>query len=382
MSRDNRIRFNTAALRKKIEQNKMSVESFTRKISKITGVNAATVKTHVQGRYRPQKNEMDAYAEVLKMPVSEIYSIFSDGTGPVKTMEFNYDALEKIVKDSKYSKSEVCRILGININSFCSWKKSTSGPKAPTLQKLCELFKIEPATLFKEGTRAASPTEKTESKHPALETLEFPTGMTGFKQIETMDILENFRIINENILLLAKNLDMMAKLDESRYESMKGQFDQLTESVKALDVSHTRTSKPVATISRRQQPRQTVVVGHIDSLLPKEKTVKEEIEELCNSYDKNDDFDKYNKKINRMVALINTKTKDTHKQTLHKFYKEMENTYGVNFTDLGVRFRAKNNRKNSGSIELLYMEEIYRQIFYNIIATRLSHIIEEKAPAK
>ncbi len=401
---DKKIKFDTTLLTKSVEKKGMSLGEFYKKASEMTGVNAYTIRGHVVGRARPSKAELEAFAKITGLTVKQIAAVYEkeDKNASKKRAAttslalnnkvFNYEALMDAVNKSGLSRNRICNILGLSSASFVTWEKSVKGPNATTVARLCTLLDIKPEQLYKESAEPEKVAEKEkDTVTPPDCSKEFEE--ESLKKIDTLDIHQVFNIINDNIIALSHNLNLMyarlsSEISQVRKEGHDDSAHLLDQMQKMQDFLKEMSAKsPEAKISepsaRKDRPvmiiTPEVIKGNSTEPVASVKGSKKEIANLVKGYKSEDDFNTYRAKINRMVGLINEETGDTHKQTLHKFYEEMNHVYGVVYDQLKKEYYNKYQRKDNGTTELIYENELFREIFYHLIATKLDEVYAKVA---
>ncbi len=394
-------KYDTNPLREKIRQ-KMNFNAFYEKVSAQTGVKPATICTHVVGQSVPPYEEIKCYAKILNMDADDIAALYNKKRVSPKQItkndkyygkRFNGDALDKAIKKAGMSRNKVCKIIGIAESTCRHWKEpSSKGPNLAVLNKLCTLLGCKPEDLYFNEEQPAPVVEAKEPKKTAEQSL------TGFKTIDTLNVIDMIKIINENVLLLAKNVDVMAKLNSSQNAALSDAVAGLSKEVTGLNGTVEALSKKVnGGRPAAHAPQSSDHVILLDSKMKetalKKETKTEQVKQeeqkkiekdnlikeyksLAGEYNADDDFDAYRVKINRMVSLIIHATNETFKHTIHKYYKEMTLVYGVVYRQLEKEYFDKYQKKHRyGSTELLYENEIFREIFYHLISDKLGEIV-------
>ena len=308
------------------------------------------------------------------------------------TKVFNYKKLEEAVKAANLSKNKVCAILGISSSSFRHWETAKYGPNTKVLRRLCDLLNINVDDLYTETAVEANPQKETKNTASEKAKADKTADVDGFEfnTINTQNIHEIFNIINNNILTLSraasysnKNTYEDIKKCEEKIDALSGKVDVLITELREHFAAINDPEKKIMPIAKAEKPAPKASVAPITvkkeikavNIDPNSSKINDECKNLINGYTVLDNFEQYRTKINRMVSLITFKTKDTHKQTLHQFYEELNRVYGVVYDQLKKEYIAKYHKKNTGTTELIYENEIFREIFYNLVAGRLTSIM-------
>ncbi len=351
--------------------------------AKKAGSCSATVQKNISGVYAPSPEMVNVLSSMLGLSVEEINACYeekkpqkaSSGTVkksvkslPATDKVLNIEAIEEAVKKSGMSKPRICNILGIAECSFNNWKRNRKA-SVETITRLASLLNVDPETFWEEPT-VNHTVEESQKNITAVTTDKAVTPVVALKEIgDTQNIHEIFQIINSNILALGRAF-------EGHISSQTVKDEEILTAINELKHSQTIVySMDVKDITDKAEPAKEEVKESAEIKPIKQKPVAisaNEIETLLKSYNQSDDYEEYNRKINRMVHFISVYGKEPHKEILHRFYKEMNKVYGVVYEQLKKDFIAKYHHRDSGSMELIYEDAIFREIFFNIISDELA----------
>lgn len=275
----------------------------------------------------------------------------SRGGCQFETVKVNMNIIRELTKKAGYTGTQVCNIVGIGTSSYSNW--TTRGvARKDSISRIAKLFNVTVEDLCVKDVNM-----NTELA------VDSPTVVSGLKEIgDTQNIHEIFEIINSNIITLANMVEDIKHINAFEHAKIYEQMQKLMPKPELL------LDKPIV----------------INPPIKKEKPVafnvnRETIEDLINGFNVKDSYDVYKRKVNRMVSIIATDKKTTHKQVLHDYYKEMNEVYGVVYEQLKKEYFNKyQHKEEGGSLELLYEEPIFREIFYNIISSKLVEIRKER----
>lgn len=372
----NRTKYDTTKIREKVKAKGLTYTAFSQKISKKTKVPAKTVEAHLAGRNAPvNQEERDAWCKfvptITQEELNKCFGVIGkkDKTAEVikKKEQFNHQRLETAIKNSGMTKNKICKILNISSQSFINWRNRGTTPSDEILSRLAELLDINAEDLFDVVTEEVVEKPKAEPKEKDGFVLN-----KGFKKIDTQNIHDIFEIINSNILLLADNMSKATLISDAKIAKLEEELQEIKK------IASEKTVIALKKAPVEEEKKEEAKSGAVDKAIAKikEKEVENvQPQKLLVAYNKDDTFQMYREKINRMVSIIANKNNDTYKQTMHKFYEEMNRVYGVVYSQLEKEFKDKYHRKHTGTVELIYESEMYRQLLYNMVATKLSRMI-------
>ncbi len=386
---DMKTKYDTTIIRDAVSKRFKTQSQFTKLIAKKLGCTDVAVRLKICGSAKPTEREMSLYSQHLGLSLENIKKCYSKRIDNTKkstsskitdtkssTVQINYNALIEAAKNAGYSLSKTCKILGIGSSTFATWKKRGAG-KLQTVERMAALFSVPAESLYFKDKPASN--EELINNTPAetavmamdVDTTPVPTPsvIPDFKEIgDIQNIHDIFEIINNNIIALgniAKALtDMTDHLNQDHVEIYKKIMD-LTAIKSQTNFSTPPYSVAIPSVEDNNQKVSSPITIAIN---------KDRINDLVNGFCNDDSYDDYRHKINDMVSIIACNKKATHKQVLHTYYKQMNTVYGVVYDQLKKDYYAKYQRKNNGSMELLYEEPIFREVFYNIISGELQNL--------
>lgn len=367
-------KYDTTELKTLIINSGYSLNEFSKRINKATKVNTATVRSHLLGYHAFQNNEIITIGKLLKISDAEATGLCTKKSAdnnpqkkptreaPERLKEFNYEALLNATENAGLTPHKVCNILGISTSSYWNWKNTGKGPGKETLPRLAKLLNVEPSVFYTEPTQNDS-VKNGDSANNSADT------PARYKNIDTQNIMDIFGVINDNILTFVNDANKAAVENQNKIDVLQKTVNELTQKMDLL----------LHLVGPANNKEHTALTKPIDAPKTVRVPMTSEFKSLSEAYNRNDSYDVYKNKINRMVGMITAKTQDTHKQTLHKLYKEMTNVYGVVFDQLEKDYIAKYKKKNNGTIELLYENELFRNIFYNLVVSKAGTVLKEEA---
>lgn len=390
------IKYDTTKLLAMIKKKYSSKKAFCMAVTEKTGKNWLTVRDHIDGLCVPTTDEIAAFASLLGTTVKEIAEQY-DVRLPKKTekkvpapaedsakdcVRLNYDALIKATQNAGLTGKRVADILGISPSSYHNWSRSFH-PRTETLKRVAMLLGVKYTDLIieEEETKAVPATNKAD-KATAPSTV---VSSASYKEIgDTQNIHEIFAILNENIITLGNTLNAFMAKQDAVNSDITLELSRLK--LRLSEANLADKNKEPAEDSNAPEPAHVEPQINVSVTPPIKKPVAtpirtDEVKSLYSGFSDKDSYDIYRMKVNRMVHFIAIRKKCTHKQMLHKYYKEMTNTYGCVYDQLKKDYYAKYQHRDSGSMELIYEEPIFREIYYNMIAADLKQefLVTEKA---
>ena len=302
-------------------------------------------------RYNSKSKKMQKKSETV--PKSLVKKTTGKYAGE-DVVAIDIDKLESLVKSHNLTKIDVCKSVGISQSSFSNWRKRGGNALLTTVQSVAEFFNVNVMDLLKTDEKPVID-DSTVFESDITNTVVTDNIENQFRNIDTLNIHEALDIINSNIFTAFNVLqnNLYAYID-SKFDALHNElFDSISNLYPQLEIDDdveedVNSSKPIAF---------HVSVG--------------EIANLVSGFSWDDDFEAYKKKIYRMAAIIACYKKCPRKSVLHSFYIEMTNTYGVVYDQLKKEYYANYQHASSGSTELIYEDNKFRQIFYNLISDML-----------
>ena len=361
-------KFNTALILKTIKKKGYkSLNAFAKEYEKQFKKSARAVTDNLKGVNAPTEPAFcKNIAEMLDIKEKDVKACY-ENSKELKAPKpennntekvFMYEKLEDCIQKSGMSKNKICRILGIGDSTFSNWKLHKH-PTMKTLARVCELLDADINTLFEEieikkeepannKPEATTEVEKTEIIAPKI--------TDGYKVIEPIhNLYERMEIINNNILLLASQLQNMKTLPVT--EPAKESTAEKIKEEQPAEKEETKPAKPVAKKTDCEEKYQEMLAKKMNDV--DTDTLSQET---------------FIGKINGMVALIAKAKDSTFNNMMHHYYKELTNVYGVVYDQLKKEYIAAHGGSPKSTMEMVYQNKDIRRIMFNIIATDLSHI--------
>ncbi len=388
-----KAKYDTSYLKEKAITKYGSISNFNRAFQKKCGISAKTVSGNIYGWYKPKDDVMRMIASVLGVKYEEVSKCYNKTAVKVKNNSktikaeekntasesivsnkkfvFNYNRLDEAVKKSGMSKNKICNIMGIADNTFSSWKQC-GNPLRKNLERMCTLLSIDIDSLFDEVEEVVVPEESdtNEEKNDEiqimpsegnsildhiLEPIESKTLVSSlnFKTFSPTDNLyERMDILNENIILLGRLLagNNIENIDSSEPDPIEKQDIE-------PEKESSEHKKPLAITPK------------------KDKRVENSSKPILDTTNTaNMSYEKYASKISSLIFTLTRKTGLTYNNTMHDYYIKFNKVYGVVYDQLKKDWFKDNGHHPTKTLQIIYHDKKLRQIFYNIIATDVSHI--------
>ena len=348
-------KYDTRRLRELIKKKYSKPSEFVTILAQKTGLTKAHIRKGINGTNVPNAAVKAEYKALLGLTEEEINRIWSAENRHVVKKKINHqektareytinrEVLASAMEKAGLSVYKLSKILGVAPNAPYNWLDGKNVPQKETRNRLTALLglKEEELLLPKMEQDVYEPSSDT-SVDTSSDT---PKGSNDlFKSIEgEKDIFKLFNIINENILTLAREMDKCMRLQENRFNSLSDEIKSVREAV--LSGKKEEEEKPVTVIAR-----------------PKAIYKKKE-----ESY-ATDTFDYYKHQINEDIKKINNRTPgSTFSQILSNFYDRLKNEYGAVRYQLEKDYVAAKGHKASSTMEYIWFNQIFRDIFANIV---------------
>lgn len=370
-------------------------------------ITLASVMSHISGYWRPSDDECRVYTSLLGIPTGKIMKMYrfrvdvsdqkekvSTSTEEIKeetkskknqkvSRKFDFTALDKILAEKKVSEKKLVHDLKVNTKNFK--EGAVRGPMNKTLIRVADYLAVPTSRFFIEDvTEDVVDTSSTDTISIEIKNVKEEEkqniDLSGFKIIgEELNVQKIFNILNDNTILAGSH-----SIKNQKYlESILSKLDTICSAISSIEERLEKLEKSPATdieVSSDENDKNLKKENTKKGNIIKSKPVaispmnEEEFKALIKGYDPNDDLKGYSSKIYSMINVLSVKNKSTQKQELHKYYRSMVSTYACPFDELEKQYFADHGHKAKGSTVLIYSNELYRRIFYNMIATDFSRI--------
>lgn len=319
-------------------------------IAPLLGLSGIQTRRIIKGDARPNDRVKKEMIRLFNLSADDVKTIGWNKKKKVETSSYrdkyklDVEKIEAMLKERGMSASELMRTLGMSSSLFGQWKGGYNFPSEKSLNKVCNFFSIKPSDVLisKDGSSgvendalvAPLPLISGESKKNLFEIIG-----------DEKDIFKIFNLINKNIITLAGEMDKCMRLQEDRFNNLTAKISVLEEKLDKLNAEQV-DKEPVVTIIK-----------------PKAIVKKTEQEEKPVE----DTFDYYRHQINQYVNEIINKSKSycTFKQILSKHYDILKNVYGAVMCDLEKAYVEDRGHKARSTMEYIWFNPIYREIFFN-----------------
>ena len=288
---------------------------------------------------------------------------------------FNKDLFNQLVKNEGLTKQAFGDLLGISLSSMSRWCIHASNPMPDMAVMLCKYFEKPLSSFFIDGNLLKNRRELDSKEVPDKEEVycmdnstyqgdqdkivadyDEDTTELSLQAFEEGNIIENLKVINDNLILLARYVEKKVMETSSVCSDLYSSIRSLDQKIDSL--------KDATKNDSNGMPKAIVKTNVV---LPPTLTDSSVIS-LCKEDCKNDSLETYRTKIQKLLFYIAKKQNLVYNQVAHNFYKEFEKVYGMS-----LNMMRKGYTKDTSTIEIIYNDKATREIFYNVIATEASH---------
>lgn len=328
------------------------------------GIHVSNFSKYRCGAHNPSKNVIEKIVEILHCDEEILLK---------KNKKFwNEKYFQQMREKRKMSLQEVADKVGINVVNFHYYKNGSCVPSNGTITKICDVLKADSNLLIVKNDQKykkmnlPETTEDTQEEPPILSEIDTITDSTTAEEMEKKElklisfsdtnVINNLNIMNENIILASKMI-----LEEN--SSLKEEINLLKEQIDSLKKDHDVIVTALKLLSMKNEEKEKE-----EKQEKQEKSIEEDLDFLqkCQtSSSLNMSSAEFRDNVFAMVKYIGRKKNLIFKQVLCNLYKEFLNIYGINVNDLKKNYKEKNN------LEAIYENELYRDIFYNMLVSKL-----------
>lgn len=354
-------------------------------MAKILKVNYGSLNKEIAGSITASKKRIESIAKILNVPTEDITTLDVTRNKTYihidKKLKWNKEYFVKSLCDADMTITELSRRAGIRANMIYKYNNKTSSPSIDTAAKIIAILNCDVKCLLGfseqelnklaggiwEQLKQATPgnimnntlnssivkteTGSTEYVTPFEHKKETKnTNEMSYRHFTGSNVLENINCINENVLIMANEMkDYINKLEEQLYEIKQ-----------ALSDSEKKQDKMQAVI--------TNLISHIENNPVQVDNPNTAIlnETIIQSNTQTDSFEEYKQKIYKLVTFISKKKDLIFNQIMHDCYKKFLRVYGIDCTQLKKEIKA------AGPLQAVYENELYREIFFNMVCDMAS----------
>jgi len=350
-----------AKVRMYCEEHDLTVAQFCDvAVADMDDLSAKTLYNAIFGHNYCSKRSADAIGKMLGIPATTVMGYVKKNTGRKKKRNYNrpltavvgaaysddlyFDmkAFAEYVRNSEYSQASLCKAVGISHATPSNWSKkfSWNAFTKKGVEDICKLLGVRTEDLVKSRVGAQDASD-----------VSLPSGYRDIRDIPVGQVGKIFEIMNSNILLLAKEVQELKQSTTVNRDLVNSCMDKLNTYLDGIVNASITVVNPLAD-----------VLDAKDELPDKVKNPADDIS--VDDYDPKDSYEVYRNKLNNMAHILALAEGLTHKQELTKLYKDMTKVYGVVYDQLERDFRQEHHRSSSCSMELLYDNELFREIFF------------------
>ena len=285
----------------------------------------------------------------------------------------NFDVLSNRLHEMGSSFQKMIDIMGISSSYRTRWKTVPVSEKFAN--KICKYTGLTKAELCMPIEENKTEPVNNSANTVIAETSAESTEKYEYKSFSGTNLMENFAIMNENILTLAKevgvlkkdivrlsaNVNVQANSASERYEEISKGFNAL---LQKMDKLTTVDNRPKAIAPVKPEKKLTVW-----------SNVSDDPKKCADSYSEEDSLDVYKIKLSNMIKYICKKEGKIYTQVCVDVNARFEEIYGVNIKE-EKKIYAKNKdipyNNNIPVAEVLYANPFYRNIYFNLFASKVS----------
>lgn len=187
-----------------------------------------------------------------------------------------------------------------------------------------------------------------------------------YKHFENQNVILNMEIINENILMLAKDFENKYKSLYAQVDELKNQNKILTDKINTLEDKLAIKSQIKDTFTNNVNNDNNSI--HTATIWENNRCSDKEMDNIVNSTIVHDTSDDYKRKIYKLVSYISRKKNLIFNQILHDSYTQFTNTYGINPNEL------RKEAKLSNTIDAIYNHPLAKDIFFNMMCSNATNV--------
>ena len=217
-----------------------------------------------------------------------------------------------------------------------------------------------------ENTDASTDKDTNESNLEIDESANEKMYVPEYKHFENQNVILNMEIINENILMLAKDFENKYKSLYAQVDELKNQNKILTDKISTLEDKLAIKSQIKDTLTNNVNNDNNSI--HTATIWENNRCSDKEMDNIVNSTIVHDTSDDYKRKIYKLVSYISRKKILFLNQFLHDSYTQFTNTYGINPNEL------RKEAKLSNTIDAIYNHPLAKDIFFNMMCSNATNV--------
>ncbi len=382
--------FDTTAISEAILKKFKSKNEFYRIVRDNCNIPEKTIESHVNGRIRPGYEEIVCWSKLLDIPKEDIVDIYysnaaeaenntmSTSPKPIfrkakttkktdkKWMEgkrFVANKLDDAIKSRGFKFTTVSKITGIRYDTFSKWRTNKYKPQKHDIEKIATLLGVSPDEFYEKIEE-----ETTEQVTAATEnTVSLPNQTQLQDAGNEQNVLKMLKIISDNEFALANLLSGIEKRFVEEIEALKAEIESLK-----------TTEKEDEKGKKDQNDEKIIPLPETKSEIKSEtkSLIPDNPEDLITAFKEDDSYHDYSKKIHKMITFYANAKHLKQNAVYHQLYKGMNRIYGVVYEQETKEFRSRENRDPKGTMELLWSNAIWKNIFYCYVADEMQKALK------
>lgn len=333
-------------------------------ISQIIGTDASTLSKMIHGKVLMPVRTVESICDLLQINPKEIINetkdtSFTGKNEAIPNCKWNDEFFRRQLKQKNLTVGQLSKLIKRDKTIYSAYKLGKASPSMETVKRIIDALECSTKDLIgvseDELNKIAGYKMFTEKDYDAQAEISVSADSSpieepvyDYKHFENLNVIENMNIINENILLLVKNItDYKDNLDD-KISCLIAANENLLERIEILEKCNT--------INVAVQPKTKSV-----TLWGNNHCSEKELQEIVNSAIASDDCNAYKQKIYKMINYISKKKHLTFNQILHDNYSQFSKVYGFNYDEL------KKESGVSATLDAVYENSLCREIFFNMV---------------
>lgn len=359
-------------IRGKKLQNLLMANGITQaEISQIIGIDASTLSKMIRGKALMPVSMIESICDLLQINPKEIIDEIKDTSFTCKSViipdcKWNDEFFRKQLKQKNLTIAQLSELIKRDKTIYSTYKLGKASPSMETVKRIVAALECSTKDLigvsedklneiagYKMFTEKDHDTQTEISASADSTTIAVPhcfaeESVYDYKHFENQNVIENMNIINENILLLVKNITDYKDSFEDKMSCLIAANENLLERIETLE------KRNMINVAAQPKTKSVTLWGN-------NHCSEKELKEIVNSAIISDDCNTYKQKIYKIINYISKKKHLTFNQILHDNYNQFSRVYGFNYDEL---------KKESGAnttLDAVYENPLCREIFFNMV---------------
>mgnify|MGYP004687097577 FL=1 len=380
--------------------------------SEMLDINMSELSKMIHNKRTTPADTLNKMCDLLQINATDIVNetkeLHKEKNIPITASNYkwNRDYFNMTLKAKGMTIHELCKIIKRNTTNFSSYGLGKTRPSIQTVNKICKTLGCNPKELINvsgeelndilgyklfeipceipcdsnnnitdkseitaaaiENTDASTDKDTNESNLEVDESANEKMYVPEYKHFENQNVILNMEIINENILMLAKDFENKYKSLYAQVDELKNQNKILTDKISTLEDKLAIKSQIKDTLANNVNNDNNSI--HTATIWENNRCSDKEMDNIVNSTIVHDTSDDYKRKIYKLVSYISRKKNLIFNQILHDSYTQFTNTYGINPNEL------RKEAKLSNTIDAIYNHPLAKDIFFNMMCSNATNV--------